>query len=122
MKIGQIDTQVLLLLAPLLVLVVGLELVAIIDLLKADRVVKGGSKVLWLLIILLVNPWGALIYLLFGREDQAHQDAAPVGSSAAAEEEAPVPLVPGPVARSEAIRIEGLGKDFGTFRALDSLD
>jgi ABC-2 type transport system ATP-binding protein len=120
---GGIDPQVLLLLAPVLVLVVALELMAIIDLFRADRAVKGGNKVLWLLVILLANPWGALIYFWLGREEQASRDDPAAYSAAPSAPPPEPPAAPKQtVARYEAIRTEGLGKDFGTFRALDSLD
>ena len=128
---GSIDPQLLLLLAPLLVLLLGLELAAIIDLFRVDRAVKGGNKIMWLLIILLVSTWGALIYFWIGREEQAHGDEnvlrlgpgqvvelARPPAAAATTPTPPPPAVP----PYEAIRTAGLGKDFGSFRALAGLD
>src|SRR5690349_7789727 len=71
------DPQVLGLLAPLLVLLLGLDVWAIIDLFQRDRVVKGGVKAVWLLLILLINPWGALIYFVIGRDETPSRDDAP---------------------------------------------
>lgn len=56
-------------LLPLLFLLLGLTIWAIVDLLGADRVVAFGPKWLWLVVILLSSPIGPLIYFLFGRRD-----------------------------------------------------
>src|SRR6476660_6756780 len=116
-----LDPQVLGLLAPLLVLLLGLDVWAIIDLFQPDRVVKGGLKPLWLLVILLVNPWGALIYFWLGRDEAPSRDDTPPNAPAA-----PITPIQNPKSKIqnpyEAIRTAGLGKDFGAFRALDSLD
>jgi ABC-2 type transport system ATP-binding protein len=120
-QVRGIDPQILLLLAPVLVLEIGLQIAALIDLMKPERAVRGDSKALWAILIVLGNIWGSLIYFWLGRLDApARRDNA--GTAALA----PEPVVPRPVRpalpRYEAIRTEGLGKDFGQFRALDSLD
>ena len=56
-------------LLPLLVLQLVLLVVALYDLTRPERRVKGDSKVVWALIIIFVNLIGPLIYFLFGRED-----------------------------------------------------
>jgi hypothetical protein len=56
-------------LVPLLVLQLVLLVVALYDLTRPERRVKGDSKVVWALIIIFVNLIGPLIYFLFGRED-----------------------------------------------------
>jgi hypothetical protein len=56
-------------LIPLLVLQLVLLVVALYDLTRPERRVKGDSKVVWALIIIFVNLIGPLIYFLFGRED-----------------------------------------------------
>jgi hypothetical protein len=56
----------LLLFVPLFLLEVGLMVFALIDVVKRERV-RGGNKVLWILLIVLVSVIGPLIYLLFGR-------------------------------------------------------
>ena len=63
------DTQVLLLLSPLIVISLGLLLYALYDLSRPGRRVKGGNKLVWLVIILLVSTFGPLVYLLAGREE-----------------------------------------------------
>ena len=127
---GEIDPQILLLLAPLLVLFVGLQLSAIIDLFRAGRAVKGGNKVVWLLVILLVNPWGVLLYFWLGREERPGRDEAGGSTerrmsnveSVLVLRNPPSGVPSGPRDPYEAIRIAGLGKDFGPFRALAGLD
>ena len=44
-----------------------MKIYAIVDLLKEDRVVKG-NKVVWIVVVVLVN-FGWLIYLLLGRDE-----------------------------------------------------
>ncbi len=56
-------------LIPLVLVSLGLEIFSLIDLFRADRRVKGGNKLVWALIILLVSTFGPLIYLFVGRED-----------------------------------------------------
>lgn len=56
-------------LIPLALLSLGLEIFALVDLFRGDRQVKGGNKVVWALVILLISTLGSLVYLLFGRED-----------------------------------------------------
>lgn len=53
---------------PLLILQLVLMFVALVDLIKRQRV-KGGNKVSWALLIVLVNIIGPAVYLIFGREE-----------------------------------------------------
>jgi Phospholipase_D-nuclease N-terminal len=62
-------TPVLLLLAPLVVLEVGLLVFALVDLLRPERRVAGGSKLVWALVIVLIGTIGPLVYLLAGRRE-----------------------------------------------------
>ena len=61
-------------LIPIFVIQVGLLVAALYDLTRPTRGVKGGSKVVWALVIILINIIGPIIYLLVGREE------SPVGS------------------------------------------
>jgi len=61
--------QILALLAPLVVIQLGLMIVALFDLEKEDRRVRGGSKLIWALVIVFVNVLGPLIYFVAGREE-----------------------------------------------------
>ena len=63
-----------LLLVPIILLELGLMIWALVDCLKRERV-KGGNKVVWILVIVLVNLIGPILYLLIGREeDQVASD------------------------------------------------
>ena len=62
-------TTVVLLLAPLVVLEVGLLVFALVDLLRPERRVVGGSKLVWALVIVLIGTIGPLVYLLAGRRE-----------------------------------------------------
>ena len=80
MNLGGLDMltpQLLLLLVPLLLLQLGLLVFAIIDLLRDDRVVRGGNKGLWAVVIVFVNVIGPIIYLLVGRVDGVPEPTAP---------------------------------------------
>ncbi|HET9344946.1 MAG TPA: PLD nuclease N-terminal domain-containing protein [Candidatus Limnocylindrales bacterium] len=61
--------QVLLLLSPLIVIQLGLMIVALIDLEKDERRVRGGNKLIWALIIIFANIIGPILYFVAGREE-----------------------------------------------------
>jgi uncharacterized membrane protein YozB (DUF420 family) len=69
MSVTHIDTGILLAIIPLALIDLAMVIYSIVDLFKADRRVKGDNKLVWLLVILLVNTFGWLVYLLFGREE-----------------------------------------------------
>ena len=64
----QIDAGLLLAILPLVLIDLAMVVYSIVDLFKKDRRVRGGNKLIWLLVILLVSTLGWLAYLLFGRE------------------------------------------------------
>jgi hypothetical protein len=53
---------------PLLIIQVGLIVWALTDLIRRDRV-KGGSKLLWVLVIVIFELLGPIVYLVWGREE-----------------------------------------------------
>jgi hypothetical protein len=61
--------QIIALLAPIVIIQLGLMIVALYDLEQEDRRVRGGSKLIWALVIVFVNIVGPIIYLAGGRED-----------------------------------------------------
>jgi hypothetical protein len=61
--------QIIALVAPLIVMQLGLMIAALVDLGKDDRQVRGGSKVVWALVIVFVNLIGPILYFLVGREE-----------------------------------------------------
>lgn len=69
MSVTHIDTGILLAIIPLALIDLAMVIYSIVDLFKAERRVKGDNKLVWLLVILLVNTFGWLVYLLFGREE-----------------------------------------------------
>lgn len=62
-------TRLVPLLIPLLIIEIGLLIVALWDLFKRER--TRGPKWLWVVIIVLVNFIGPIIYLAVGREDES---------------------------------------------------
>lgn len=63
------DSQMVLIVAPLVVLQLGLLIWALYDLTRADRKVRWDSKILWALIIIFISIVGPVLYFLFGREE-----------------------------------------------------
>ena len=56
-------------LVPVLIIQLGLIIAALIDLVRRER--TRGPKWLWVLIIILVNFIGPIVYFVFGREEEA---------------------------------------------------
>lgn len=63
------DTQLLLLIVPIIVIQLGLIIFALRDLLRPERRVRGDNKLVWGLIIVFVNLIGPILYFLVGREE-----------------------------------------------------
>jgi hypothetical protein len=63
-------TQLLLLLIPVIIIELGLLVVALRDLLRPERRVRGDSKLMWGIIIVVVNIIGPILYLAIGREEE----------------------------------------------------
>jgi hypothetical protein len=61
--------QILALLAPILVIQLGLMIAALYDLEQEERRVRGGSKLVWALVIVFVNVIGPILYFVAGREE-----------------------------------------------------
>ena len=66
--------NVSLIFVPLLLIEVALIVFAVADLLKSDRRVVGGNKVVWALVIVLVATVGPIAYLLAGRKSQPERN------------------------------------------------
>jgi len=64
------DGQLLLLLTPVIVVELVLLVIALRDLLKPERRVRGDSKLMWGLIIVLISLLGPLLYLTVGRQEE----------------------------------------------------
>lgn len=64
------ETDILLLLIPILVIQLGLLVVALRDLLQPDRRVRGDSKLMWGVIIIAINIIGPILYFAIGRQDE----------------------------------------------------
>jgi hypothetical protein len=64
-----IDSTLLLLLIPILLIQLGLLIWGLYDLTRPERKVKGDSKVIWALVIIFINIIGPIVYFLFGREE-----------------------------------------------------
>lgn len=63
-------TEILLLLLPILVIQLGLLVLALRDLLQPERRVRGDSKLMWGVIIVVVNLIGPILYFAIGRREE----------------------------------------------------
>jgi hypothetical protein len=61
--------QIIALLAPIIVIQLGLMIAALYDLERGERRVRGGSKLVWVFIIVFANIIGPIIYFVAGREE-----------------------------------------------------
>jgi hypothetical protein len=61
--------QIIALLIPIVVIQLGLMIAALVDLERDERRVRGGSKLVWALVIVLVNIVGPILYFIVGREE-----------------------------------------------------
>lgn len=57
------------LLSPIILIELGLMIFSLYDLSRPERKVRGGSKLVWVLVVVLLNLVGPLLYLFIGRED-----------------------------------------------------
>ena len=62
-------SELLPLLIPLIALQLALLAVGLFDLTRPERRVRGGNKLVWGAVIVLIQFFGPLVYFLFGRED-----------------------------------------------------
>ena len=69
--------ELVLLLVPLFVVQLGLMVLAVIDLLRDDRRVRGGNKGVWAIVIVFVSMIGPVLYFLIGREEGPAEPTAP---------------------------------------------
>jgi hypothetical protein len=61
--------QILALLLPIVLIQLGLIIAALFDLEKEERRVRGGSKLIWALVIVFLNIVGPILYFIAGREE-----------------------------------------------------
>ncbi len=64
------DTQIVLLLLPIVVIELGLIVFALRDLLLPERQVRGDSKLMWGLLIVFIGLLGPILYFIVGREPE----------------------------------------------------
>jgi hypothetical protein len=64
------DQQLLLLVVPIAVIQVSLLVLAIRDLVRPERRVRGDSKLLWGIVIVVIGLLGPILYFTVGREDR----------------------------------------------------
>lgn len=56
-------------LVPLIIIELSLMVVALVDLARREAI-RGGSKLVWVLVIVFINIIGPIAYLLWGREGE----------------------------------------------------
>jgi hypothetical protein len=62
-----IPSKLIPLLIPVVIIELGLMIIALLDLVKRER--TRGPKWVWALVIVIINIFGPIAYLLFGRQD-----------------------------------------------------
>ena len=62
--------QILALVAPIVLIQFGLMIAALLDLEREERRVRGGSKLIWALVVVFINVIGPIVYFLAGREEE----------------------------------------------------
>ena len=72
-----IEPQLLLLLVPIVVVELGLAVWALYDLTRPGRRVRGDSRLMWGLIVLLVSLIGPILYFVVGRQESTGEPARP---------------------------------------------
>lgn len=60
--------EMLPLIIPIILIDLIFKIYVIIDILKEDRIVKGGNKVVWIVVSMVIN-FGWVIYLIFGKDE-----------------------------------------------------
>ncbi|MCK5388325.1 MAG: PLDc N-terminal domain-containing protein [Candidatus Izimaplasma sp.] len=60
--------NILPLIIPLVLIDLVFKVYAIVDIVNEDRKVKGGNKIVWILVSVLVN-YGWVIYFIFGKDE-----------------------------------------------------
>jgi hypothetical protein len=63
-------TQILLLVLPIAVIEIGLMIYALRDLLRSERRVRGDSKLMWGILIVVIGMLGPILYLTVGRREE----------------------------------------------------
>ena len=60
--------NILPLIIPLVLIDLVFKVYAIVDIVNEDRKVKGGNKIVWILVSVLIN-YGWVIYFIFGKDE-----------------------------------------------------
>ena len=63
------DSQILLLVLPIVIIEIALIVVALRDLLRPERRVRGDSKLMWGLLIIFIGLFGPILSLTIGRQE-----------------------------------------------------
>ncbi len=71
-RVSSIPSWLILAIIPIVLLELGLLIFALVDLIRRPR--TNGPKWVWALVIVLVNLFGPIIYLLVGRQETAEED------------------------------------------------
>ena len=61
--------QVVALLVPIVIIQLGLMIAALVDLGQGERRVRGGNKLVWVVVIVFVNVIGPIVYFVAGRDE-----------------------------------------------------
>ena len=57
------------LILPLIILQIIIQILALVDLIRRDRMeIRGESKIIWIFVILIFSIIGPIVYFIFGRK------------------------------------------------------
>jgi hypothetical protein len=65
--------QLLPLLIPVAIIELGLLVWALLDIIRRKRV-RGGNKVVWIIVVVIFEIIGPIVYFLFGREEDTSEE------------------------------------------------
>ena len=64
-----LSVREIMILLPIMIINIVLLIIALVDIIRREKEsVKGGNKLPWVLIILFIQFFGPIIYLIFGRK------------------------------------------------------
>jgi ABC-2 type transport system ATP-binding protein len=106
---------------PLFFLEMGLLAFALVDLIQRKKV-RGDNKVVWIIVIVVFQVFGPIIYFIFGRKEEIVDSPLSTAISANLSPVVSIILPRKEQKSGPAIKTEDLSKDYGNIQAVDKLN